>query len=65
MPITELENDSESVWADKHIPLKTSRSVSSVPLITLEIRRKICKKNETQAKLKIPAVQKLDPHLKL
>ena len=27
--------------ADKHIPSKTSRSVSSVPWITLEIRRKI------------------------
>ena len=27
--------------ADKHIPSKTSRSVSSVPLITPEIRRKI------------------------
>ena len=28
-------------WADKHIPSKTSRSVSSVPLITPAIRRKI------------------------
>ena len=38
--------------ADKHIPSKTSRSVSSVPRITPEIRRKICKKNETHAKAK-------------
>ena len=36
--------------ADKHIPSKTSRSVSSVPWITPEIRRKIRKKNETYAK---------------
>ena len=38
--------------ADKHIPSKTSRSVSSVPWITHEIRRKIRKKNETHAKAK-------------
>ena len=38
--------------ADKHIPSKTSRSVSSVPWITPEIRRKICKKNETHTKAK-------------
>ena len=38
--------------ADKHIPWKTSRSVSSVPWITPEIRRKIRKKNETRAKAK-------------
>ena len=38
--------------ADKHIPSKTSRSVSSVPWITPEIRRKIRKKNETRAKAK-------------
>ena len=30
--------------ADKHIPSKTSRSVSSVPWITHEIRRKIRRK---------------------
>ena len=30
--------------ADKHIPSKTSRPVSSVPLITPEIRRKIRRK---------------------
>ena len=38
--------------ADKHIPSKTSRSVSSVTWITPEIRRKIPKKNETHAKAK-------------
>ena len=38
--------------ADNHIPSKTSRSVSSVPWITPEIRRKIRKKNETHAKAK-------------
>ena len=38
--------------ADKHIPSKTSRLVSSVPWITPEIRRKIRKKNETHAKAK-------------
>ena len=38
--------------ADKHIHSKTSRSVSSVPWITPEIRRKIRKKNETHAKTK-------------
>ena len=48
--------------ADKHIPSKTSRSVSSVPWLTPEIRRKIRKKNETHAKAKRT---KLDPNLKL
>ena len=37
---------------DKHIPSKTSRSVSSVPWITPEIRRKIRRKNATHAKAK-------------
>ena len=37
---------------DKHIPSKTSRSVSSVPWLTPEIRRKICRKNATHAKAK-------------
>ena len=40
------------ISAEKHIPSKTSRSVSSVPWITPEIRRKIRKKNETHAKAK-------------
>ena len=38
--------------ADKHIPSKTSRSVSSIPWITPEIKRKIRKKNKTHAKAK-------------
>ena len=38
--------------ADKHIPSKTSRSVSSVPWITSEIRRKIRRRNKTHAKAK-------------
>ena len=38
--------------ADKHIPSKTSRSVSSVPWITPAIRRKIRRKNITHAKAK-------------
>ena len=37
---------------DKHIPSKTSRSVSSMPWITREIRRKIRRKNKTHAKAK-------------
>ena len=46
--ITSLIQDS----AEKHIPSKISRSVSSVPWITPEIRRKIRKRNETHAKAK-------------
>ena len=38
--------------ADKHIPSKTSRSVSSVPWITPAIRRKIRRKNAIHAKAK-------------
>ena len=38
--------------ADKHIPSKTSRSVSSFPWITSEIRRKIRSSNKTHAKAK-------------
>ena len=38
--------------ADKHIPSKTCRSVSSVPWITPEIRRKIRRKHITHAKAK-------------
>ena len=38
--------------ADKHIPSKTSRSVSSVPWITPAIRKKIRRKNATHAKAK-------------
>ena len=38
--------------ADKHIPSKTSRTVSSVPWISSEIRRKIRRRNKTHAKAK-------------
>ena len=48
--------------ADKHIPSKTSRSVSSVPWITHEIRRKIRKKMKLMQRLKGLAVPKLDPN---
>ena len=51
--------------ADKHIPSKTSRSVSSIPWITPEIRRKIRRKNKTHAKAKRQAVANLDQNLKL
>ena len=44
---------------DKHIPSKTSRSVSSLPWITLEIRRKIRRKNKTHAKAKRISSNKL------
>ena len=37
---------------DKHIPSKTSLSVSSVPWLTPEIRRQIRRKNATHAKAK-------------
>ena len=45
--------------ADKHIPSKTSRSVSSTPWITPEIRRKIHRKNKTHAKTKKTGSNKL------
>ena len=45
--------------ADKHIPSKTSRSVSSIPWITPEIRRKIRRKNKTHAKAKQSGSSKL------
>ena len=38
--------------ADKHIPSKTSRTVSSVPWITSEIRKKIRRRNNAKAKRK-------------
>ena len=38
--------------ANKHIPSKTSRSVSSIAWITSEIRRKIRRRNKTPAKAK-------------
>ena len=45
--------------ADKHIPSKTSRSVSSIPWITPEVRRKIRRKNKTHAKAKKTGSSKL------
>ena len=45
--------------ADKHIPSKTSRSVSSIPWITFEIRRKIRRRNKTHAKAKKTGSSKL------
>ena len=45
--------------ANKHIPSKTSRSVSSIPWITPEIRRKIRMKNKTHAKAKKTGSSKL------
>ena len=45
--------------ADKHIPSKTSKSVSSIPWITPEIRRKIRRKNKTHAKAKKTCSSKL------
>ena len=46
--ITSFTQDS----ADIHIPSKTSRTVSSAPWITSEIRRKIRRRNKTHAKAK-------------
>ena len=45
--------------ADKPIPSKTSRSVSSIPWITPEIRKKIGRKNKTHAKAKKTGSSKL------
>ena len=44
---------------DKHVPSKTSRTVSSVPWITSEIRRKIRRRNKTHAKEKKTGSKKL------
>ena len=45
--------------ADKYIPSKTSRSVSSIPWITPEIGRKIRRINKTHAKAKKTVSRKL------
>ena len=45
--------------ANKHIPSKTSRTVSSVPWITSEIGRKIRRRNKTHAKAKKTGNKKL------
>ena len=46
--ITSVNHDS----ADKHIPSKISKSVSVIPWITPEIRRKICRRNKIHAEAK-------------
>ena len=51
--------------ADKHIPSKTNRSVSSVPWITPKIRRKIHRKIKHMQKRKGLAVVNLGQNLKL
>ena len=51
--------------ADKHIPSKTSSSVSSIPWITPEIRRKIHRKNKTMQRQKRQAAANLYQSLKL
>ena len=51
--------------ADKHIPSKTSRSVSSVPWITPAIRRKIRRKMQLMHKQKSQVVQKSEQNLEL
>ena len=45
--------------AEKHIRSKASRSTSSVPWITTEIRRKIRRRNRTHAKAKTTGSSKL------
>ena len=45
--------------ADKHIPSKTIRSVSSIPWIIPEIKKKIRRKNKTHAKAKKTGSSKL------
>ena len=45
--------------AEKHIPSKISRSTSSVPWITPEIKRKIRRRNRTHAKAKKTGSNKL------
>ena len=45
--------------AGTHIPSKTSRSVSSVPWITPELRRKIRRKNANHAKAKMSGSAKI------
>ena len=49
---------------DKHIPSKPSRSVSSAPWITPDLRKKIRRKNKTHAIAK-KAVANLDQNMKL
>ena len=54
--------------ADKHIPSKTSRSVTSIPWITPEIRRKegsFAGKIKLMQRQKRQAAENLDQNLKL
>ena len=51
--------------ADKHIPSKTSRSVSSIPWITPEIRRTIRRKIKLMQRQKRQAAANFDQNLKL
>ena len=60
-PITSLIQDS----ADKHIPSKTCRSVSSVPWITSELRKTSRRRNKTHAKAKKTGSKKRRSKLKL
>ena len=53
--ITSFMQDS----ADKHIPSKTSRTVSPVPWVTSKIRRKIRRRNKTHTKAKKTSSKKL------
>ena len=50
---------------DKHIPSKSSRSVSSVPLITRKLDERFAREMKLMQKLKRLAAQKLDASLKL
>ena len=50
---------------DKHIPSKTSRSISSVPWITPAIRRKIRRQNATHAKGKKSGSAKIRAKFKM
>ena len=51
--------------ADKHIPSKTSRSVSSVPWITPAIKGRFAEKTQLMQKQKSQVVQKSEQNLKL
>ena len=59
------ENFDVLTSADKHIPSKTSRAVSSIPWITPEIRRKIRKRIKLMQRQNRRAVTNLGQNLKL
>ena len=52
-------------WADKHIPSKTSRSVSSIPWITPEIDGRFAGIIKLMQRQKRQEVANLDQNLKL